>query len=283
MQKAIRIGVSGWRPGYIDTSGEVIFAVGDVHGCAHLLDALLNAFGEANTCTAKPRRLVFLGDLINRGPQTIKTLQRWTEETPIPGISTVDRLMGNHEQLLLLATQRGASSKMAYDMILQCGGDRFLQELREAAGMPKAGLGDELLRSALSSEILDRLRNGLKASVVIGNLVFVHAGLDPDTDQSDFLSLPAYMLPKDGRHWAWIDEPFLTWRGGFDGKIVVHGHVPPSKHYAFTHEDDPHILSHGRLGLDGGSASTGIVAGAQIEDSRYRVFRTLPLRYGPVE
>lgn len=162
MQKAIRIDVSGWRPSYIDTSGEVIFAVGDVHDCAHLLDALLNAFGKVNTCTAKPQRLVFLGDLINRRPQTIKTLQRWAEETPISGISTVDRLMGNREQLLLLATQRGASSKMAYDMILQCGGDRFLQELREAAGMPDTALGDKLLRGALGAEIPGRLRNELK-------------------------------------------------------------------------------------------------------------------------
>ena len=280
--QTIKIEVSEWRPGRINSSGEVIYVVGDVHGCAHLLDALLNAFGEVNTCTVKLPRLVFLGDLINRGPETIKTLQRWAEEAPIPGISTVDRLMGNHEQLLLLATQRGASSKMAYDMILQSGGERFLQELREAAGMPDAGLGDKLLRGALSTEILGRLQNELKASVVVGNLVFVHAGLDPGTNLNDFLSLPADMLPKDGRHWAWIDEPFLTWRGGFDGKIVVHGHVPPSKHYAFTHEDDPHTLSHGRLGLDGGSASTGIVAGAQIEDGRYRVFRTLPVRHGPV-
>lgn len=110
----------------------MIYVVRDVHGCAHLLDALLNAFGEVNTCTVKLPRLVFLGDLINRGPETIKTLQRWAEEAPIPGISAVDRLMGNHEQLLLLATQRDASSKMAYDMILQSGGERFLQELREA-------------------------------------------------------------------------------------------------------------------------------------------------------
>lgn len=277
-QESIRVEISRWHFGEIDAGGEVIFAVGDVHGCADLLHALLNAFGELNASAARPQRLVFLGDLINRGPETVQALQLWAEEAPIPGITRVDRLMGNHEQLLLLATQRDASSKMACEMMLQCGGERFLQELRKAAGTPDAELGGELLRNALSDKILDGIQSNLKASVVVGNLIFVHAGVDPGLDQNDFFSLPADMIPKDGRHWAWIDKAFLTWRGGFDGKIVVHGHTPPAKRYALTHQHDPHVLLQDRLCLDGGSAATGTVVGAQIENGQYRVFRVQRVR-----
>jgi serine/threonine protein phosphatase 1 len=93
-------------------------------------------------------------------------------------------------------------------------------------------------------------------------------------NQHEFLSLPAEELPADGIHWAWIERPFLAWQGGFNGKIIVHGHTPPRKHRELTYQDDPHVLCHGRLGLDAGSSQTGVVAGAQIEDGRYRVLRT---------
>ena len=65
-----------------------------------------------------------------------------------------------------------------------------------------------------------------------------------------------------GNHWAWIQEPFLAWRGGFGGLMVVHGHTPPPKHRAMSGYPDPHVVQHDRLCLDGGSAATGIVAGS---------------------
>ncbi|HKS61918.1 MAG TPA: hypothetical protein VJT13_09495, partial [Xanthobacteraceae bacterium] len=76
-----------------------------------------------------------------------------------------------------------------------------------------------------------------------------------------------------GNHWAWIQQPFLAWRGGFGGALVIHGHTPPEKHRAMSGQDDPHVLQYDRLSLDGGSAVTGIVAAAQLEDGRYRVFK----------
>jgi serine/threonine protein phosphatase 1 len=37
--------------------------------------------------------------------------------------------------------------------------------------------------------------------------------------------------------------------------------------------EDPHLFEGDRLGLDGGSARTGIVTGAQIQDGRYRILK----------
>jgi serine/threonine protein phosphatase 1 len=73
--------------------------------------------------------------------------------------------------------------------------------------------------------------------------------------------------------WAWITKGFLDWQGGFDGTLVVHGHTPPSKHWPLAQMEDPHLFLHDRLGLDGGSALTGIVAGAEIRDGRYRILK----------
>ena len=72
---------------------------------------------------------------------------------------------------------------------------------------------------------------------------------------------------------AWITRGFLDWQGGFGGTLVVHGHTPPAKHWPLTQMEDPHLFLHDRLGLDGGSAVTGFVVGAEIQDGRYRILK----------
>ena len=76
--------------------------------------------------------------------------------------------------------------------------------------------------------------------------------------------------------WAWINHGFLDWKGGFGGTLVVHGHTPPDKHRAISGMADPHLFEGDRLGLDGGSARTGIVTGAEIQNGRYRISRPAP-------
>ncbi len=76
----------------------VTYAIGDIHGCADLLDRLLALI--ANHADGRERKLVFLGDYIDRGPDSaavLRTLSRlqWTEPTH------VTCLMGNHERMLL--------------------------------------------------------------------------------------------------------------------------------------------------------------------------------------
>ena len=48
------------------------------------------------------------------------------------------------------------------------------------------------------------------------------------------------------------------------GTLVVHGHTPPDKHRAISGMEDPHLFEGDRLGLDGGSARTGIVTAADL-------------------
>jgi serine/threonine protein phosphatase 1 len=129
--------------------------------------------------------------------------------------------------------------------------------------------------AALFSEILGngvlRLFESQQSHVAVGNLIFVHAGLDPRVDLHEFLSQPWTSFTD--AQWAWIHGDFLKWQGGFNGRIVIHGHTPPHMHRELTGQDDPHLLMVDRLGLDGGTTRTGIVAGAQIENGRYRILR----------
>jgi serine/threonine protein phosphatase 1 len=266
----VPVDVGPWRPAPFDLGGATAFAVGDVHGCAHALRALLAAVAAAAAHCRGETRLVYLGDLVDRGPDNLGVLETWAEDEDARGVCRIDRLMGNHEQMLLLATGGGPHAAKAAATWLSpaMGGASLLGEMRARAGRPDAPPDAAL--AALGTRVLERLR-AARSHVAVGNAVFVHAGLDPAEDAEAFLARP--WTDFTAARWCWIQQGFLDWRGGFGGRVVVHGHTPPSKHRALTGQDDPHRFEHGRLGLDGGSALTGIVTAAQIEDGRYRIFR----------
>lgn len=247
-----------------------MFAIGDVHGCVEQLSELLKNIPEVAWHSPKTR-LVFLGDIICRGPSSLSALAKWSDPRLDAMFYKVHRLAGNHEQLLMLSTGDDEVAKSAEAKWMSIDGASFVDELRRHTGRQDAPLTRNLLAEAAGELVMRRL-DDLEQHVRIGNVIFVHAGIDPSLDAARSLALPWKVF--GGNHWAWIQEPFLTWRGGFGGLMVVHGHTPPAKHCLMSGYSDPHIVQHDRLSLDGGSALTGIVTAAQIEDGRYRLLRS---------
>lgn len=264
--------ISGWKPAPFALGGETVFAVGDVHGCVDELRALLRAIAVLARESGGRRSLVYLGDLIDRGPDTVGTLKLWAEDASHRGVDRVERLIGNHEIMMLLALARGPLADKAAAMWLSkaAGGDTVLAQMRAAAGDPRAPLDYALAAEAFGEEVMGLLRTQ-RSHLRIGNAIFVHGGIDGREDTGTFLA-PHWSEFTDAR-WAWITRGFLDWQGGFGGTLVVHGHTPPAKHWPLTHMDDPHLFLHDRLGLDGGSAVTGIVVGAEIRDGGYRILK----------
>ena len=263
------VGISEWKPAPFELGTETVFAVGDIHGCARELRALLAA---VKTHAAGDTRLIFLGDMIDRGPDNIGVLGLWAEDQQVRGVGRIDRLMGNHEQLLLLAITGGPHAEKAEAMWLsqRMGGERVLDEMRDRVGDAQVRPGAALIAAALGDEVV-RLFYTMRSHVLIGNTVFVHGGLEPKTDLDEYLARPWMSFTQ--ATWAWIQQGFLDWTGGFGGRMVVHGHTPPPKHRALTGQADPHLFMCDRLGLDGASALTGYVTGAEIQTGRYRIFR----------
>src|SRR3954469_18022092 len=76
------------------------YAIGDVHGRLDLLERLL-ADIERDRIENPARKvlLVFLGDLIDRGPQSAQVIER-LRSISIPNVRAVF-LLGNHEEVLL--------------------------------------------------------------------------------------------------------------------------------------------------------------------------------------
>jgi serine/threonine protein phosphatase 1 len=171
------------------------YAIGDIHGCAVLLDALLERI--AAHAGRRAHRLVFLGDYIDRGPDSaavLRTVSRLNWAEP----ERVACLMGNHERMLLDALQ----TPQAAEHWLINGGDATLDSFgaRDAGGLPRDTL-DWI--EALPTVHADAAR------------WYVHAGFRPGAEIPD----------PDDHNRLWIREPFLEGDHDF-GLHVVHGHTP---------------------------------------------------------
>jgi serine/threonine protein phosphatase 1 len=174
---------------------KLTYAIGDIHGCAGALEALLDRIAEHGA--GRPRHLVFLGDYIDKGPESARTVaivRRLAEE----GSFAVTCLMGNREAALLRAVH---DARRAAAWVMS-GGNRTLSSYRaeRIADLPTTDL-DWI--AGLKTVYEDKLR------------YYVHAGFRPGRRGID----PSV------KSRLWIREPFLSADYDF-GKHVVHGHTP---------------------------------------------------------
>lgn len=189
--------------------------IGDVHGCADELKALLTELGyglslEGERTVLTPpgdRKLVFVGDLVDRGPQTPDVLRIVMDAVDAGQALCVQ---GNHDQKLD-RWMAGRNVKIAHG--LQESIDQLEAETPEFRERVKRFLGD--LRSHYW---LDG-----------GRLVVVHAGLKEEMIGRGSPAVRDFALY--GETTGEIDAFGLPvrgdWAAAYRGKTaVVHGHTP---------------------------------------------------------
>jgi serine/threonine protein phosphatase 1 len=255
---------------------EEIFAVGDIHGRPDLLATLIDEAAREPRRREK-RAIVFLGDLVDRGPDSLGAIDLTTAAAKRIGADEGIGLMGNHEEMMRLALDLETPRDVAIEALeawIANGGDRTLAEFVESDKPPRDL--DELLAAARAS-LPERIRawlESLRASWRSGDLLFVHAGVNPRFDLEAFLAVP-WNMPlaslDENRHWAWVRWPFLNHRPGrqgFNGMFVVHGHTPNDAKRGATHEEQ---IAGFRLNLDAGSGMTGVAKMAIIRSRQAEV------------
>jgi serine/threonine protein phosphatase 1 len=210
-----------------------IYAVGDIHGRADLLDdACKRIDADIGSRRGEPVIQVFLGDYIDRGPQSSDVIAMLEARQQTQDVVC---LMGNHEACLLdfldnpdtLAKWRqfgGLQTLISYG--LSPGSNPGTLERRQ--------LADELSQTIPLSHI-DFLRS-LPSSFMHGDYFFAHAGVRPGI---------ALERQRD-EDLLWIRDDFLLSEDNF-GKIVVHGHTPVL---------EPELLFN-RINIDTGAYATG--------------------------
>lgn len=231
--------------------GVRVYAIGDVHGRADLLErlyALIHA--DLEDSPAEKVMEVFLGDYVDRGPNSSDVIG-WMLEGPRLAHKRIC-LRGNHE-LMMQAFLDDASVLGSWG---QYGG---LETLYSYGVRVKLPLEDELhaevqraFRGALPQSHLEFLRS-LRPMASAGGYYFAHAGVNPAKPLADQVEDDLY----------WIREPFLN-HGRALEKIVVHGHTPT---------EQPEVEVH-RIGIDTGAYVTGRLTCAVLEASSVRFLTT---------
>ena len=198
--------------------------IGDLHGCAGELEALLARLGYAATGKAEffgdtapiyahpdGRRAVFLGDLVDRGPRTLDTLRivRAMVEA-----GTALCLPGNHDAKLLRAL-RGRDVKVNHGLETTLAEIEALPEDRRAGVRRDIA---EFLDALVSHYVLDG-----------GNLVVAHAGLKEEMQGRGSRAVREFCLY--GETTGETDEFGLpvryNWAAEYRGAAgVVYGHTP---------------------------------------------------------
>ena len=231
-----------WQDEPAVPAGHRVYAVGDVHGHDDLLGELLAMIEDDNA--ARPPAevtIVFLGDLIDRGPQSAEVVERLRKYRP-PGVRA-EFLTGNHEEVLLriLDGESGLLGDWLRFGGAQCARSYGLSSSR--LGKMPAAEAIAALRSAIPAEhqaFIASFADTLRA----GDYLFVHAGIRPgialaEQSQADL---------------RWIREPFLAHPGCHEA-MVVHGHTVRE-----DVEETP-----GRIGIDTGAYMHGVLTALGLE------------------
>jgi len=247
------------RPGHASAAlqasvppGERIYAIGDIHGRADLLDALLAKIDTDNIARGPCKtRLIFLGDLIDRGPDSKAVVERVMDvKTHYPETRI---LLGNHEEVFLQALSSNSAGALRY--ALRIGADATIQSYGITGKDYVSASIEELLELSLAKVPESHLEfmAAFEDLVIVGDYAFVHAGVRPD-------------LPLDRQKISdlrWIREDFLNYRGTLE-KIVVHGH---------SIADDVEVTSH-RIGLDTGAYASGVLTAMGFEGGERWLLQT---------
>ena len=145
-----------------------VFAIGDVQGCLKPLNQLIKKLPQGS-------KLIFLGDLVNRGPDSLGALRR-LKQLQEDGLA--ECLLGNHD-LNLLACDAGLRDTKPLDTI------------------------DDILAAPDRRELIDWLRYRPMA-LSNGKVLLVHAGVLPQWSLKRTLSL-AHEIETALRHKKYRD------------------------------------------------------------------------------
>lgn len=188
-------------------AGTRVYAIGDVHGEGLLLQSLLSVIhDDLRQRPALRVELVFLGDIIDRGPHSA-TLARALYQARGKGLTV---LRGNHEDALV-SSYNGDDRALKFWM--NFGGRETLASFGIDAEDAEPDAIRSRMHAAIESELVDWLAQS-PTSYSIGDYFFAHAGVRPGVD----------LDAQDDEDLMWIREPFLE-SDADHGQVIVHGHT----------------------------------------------------------
>lgn len=226
-------------------NGQRIYAVGDIHGRLDLFAALMAKIRvDAARQRARRTKLILLGDLIDRGPnsrEVVDHVQRLAERS-----DNLIVLRGNHEEVMVRALN---GDKRIFDAWLQMGGTETLKSWGITQSALQGPLDEvfAMTRRMVPQATIDWMRK-LPLFYRSGGILFVHAGIRPEValreqNPTDFLWIRSDFINSDAEHPA----------------LIVHGHT--------VCEHGPEMLWN-RINVDTGAYRTNRLSAVGFQGAR---------------
>lgn len=224
-------------------AGLRLYAIGDVHGCLERMDHLVEQIVEDAAQHDSERRLiVFLGDYVDRGPDSRGVVERLMDGPP-EGFEQVC-LKGNHEAFMVrfLKTPKDGETWMINGGLQTC-----------------ASYGVDCSGDPFDHTVLSRMHGEMTAAVPQAHKDFL-ASLDPYYAEGGYLFVHAGIRPgvslkrQSQSDLLWIRDQFLTSEEDH-GYVVVHGHTPRDEV-----DERPN-----RIGIDTGAVYGGKLTAIALE------------------
>jgi serine/threonine protein phosphatase 1 len=230
-----------------------VWAIGDIHGRLDLLQPLVDAIvADAASVSAQRKIVIFLGDYVDRGPDSRGVLSFLTALPQDRGIEW-RFLKGNHEEAMLdFLSDPSAGARWC-----EYGGDAALRsyglrppELKHRAEA-WARVSADLDHKVTASE--RTFLENLELSVSVGDYFFSHAGARPGVP----------LERQTERDLMWIRNSFLDSDIPFE-KVVVHGHTPTQRVYVDCR----------RIGVDTKAYESGALTALRLEGRARSIMQT---------
>ncbi|MET0257817.1 MAG: metallophosphoesterase family protein [Methylobacterium sp.] len=232
---------------------EVMYAVGDVHGCLRQLLAVEDAIIRDGSRFPGLKLIVMMGDYVDRGPQSADVIEHLLQPPP-EGFRRIC-LCGNHDETFL----RFLDGQVPLEGWMGFGGLPTL--LSYGVDLPAFAARNGALSDGLLDEIVEAIPlshraflRGLPVSLMTSDYFFAHAGVRPGValrDQSE-------------RDLLWIREEFLRGRPVTE-RVVVYGHSPlPAPTY-----DERGV------GVDTGAYLSGRLSAARLRSGSVAFFQSV--------
>ena len=224
-----------------------VYAIGDIHGRLDLLEDLLAKIDDDEASLPVCRSVrVFLGDLVDRGPDSAGVIARLIELRKAKPDTRF--LLGNHEEVFLAAI---AGSERAIKALCRIGGRETILSYGLTHASYEAMDYTEVaayLADTVPAAHVEFLRT-FEDMVIFGDYAFVHAGVRPGVK----------LEGQRGADLRWIREPFLSHPDRLE-KIIVHGH---------TIGETVDVQAH-RIGIDTGAYNSDRLTALALErDARW--------------
>jgi len=226
-----------------------VYAVGDIHGHSDLLETLARRIEADLRDTSTPAVTIFLGDYVDRGPDSAGVLDRLSRRD-FPTEFLV--LRGNHEEVML----KFLEDADILESWRNYGGLETLHSYGVDVFPAMRGIGYEAIRNSFLERLPRSHAQFLRDtahSTTFGDYFFCHAGARPGVPLDE-------QTPRD---LLWIRDEFLEFRGGWD-RVVVHGHTPVSQ---------PELLA-SRINVDTGAFASSILTAVALEGSQQWIIST---------